>query len=191
MIVLGVDPGSHATGYGVISTGPVVRMLGGGVIRARKGAPLSERLLDIHNALTEVIAEHNPMAMAVEDLLEDYPTEPDDTLDRFTWGDRNSVGMAHPMSGSLPGFLARRLNIEAEQLPGDAWMPRVQSSGWGASERFVVSPGRQDAGLLHMPGGQSGHPFSPFYRKGHRAWAEGAPTPFLPGETRHTLVLTP
>jgi crossover junction endodeoxyribonuclease RuvC len=69
VIVLGVDPGSHATGYGVISTGPVVRMLGGGVIRARKGARLSERLLDIHNALTEVIAEHNPMAMAVEDLF--------------------------------------------------------------------------------------------------------------------------
>lgn len=69
MIVLGVDPGSHATGFGVISTGPVVRMLGGGVIRARKGSPLSERLLDIHTELTAVIDRFNPTEMAVEDLF--------------------------------------------------------------------------------------------------------------------------
>ena len=69
MIILGVDPGSHATGYGVISTGPVVRMLGGGVIRAGKGAQLSDRLLAIHTELTRVIDRHGPVAMAVEDLF--------------------------------------------------------------------------------------------------------------------------
>ncbi len=36
-------------------------------------------------------------------------------------------------------------------------------------------------GYFHMPGGQSGHPLSPFYRAGFAAWAEGRPTPFLPG----------
>ena len=69
MIILGVDPGSHATGYGVISTGPVVRMLGGGVIRARRQAPLSDRLLAIHTELSVVIDRFNPDAMAVEDLF--------------------------------------------------------------------------------------------------------------------------
>ena len=69
MIVLGVDPGSHATGYGVISTGPVVRMLAGGVIRTSTGAPLADRLLTIHTGLTDVIAAHDPVAMAVEDLF--------------------------------------------------------------------------------------------------------------------------
>lgn len=69
MIVLGVDPGSHATGYGVISTEPVVRMLAGGVIRTSSQAPLSERLLIIHVELGAVIAAHNPMQMAVEDLF--------------------------------------------------------------------------------------------------------------------------
>ena len=69
MIVLGVDPGSHATGYGVISTEPVVRMLGGGVIRARKSSPLSERLLAIHTELTAVIDRFNPTEMVVEDLF--------------------------------------------------------------------------------------------------------------------------
>ena len=69
MIVLGVDPGSHATGFGVISTGPVVRMLGGGVIRAGKNAPLADRLLVIHEQLTAVIDRFDPEAMAVEDLF--------------------------------------------------------------------------------------------------------------------------
>jgi crossover junction endodeoxyribonuclease RuvC len=69
MIILGVDPGSHATGYGVISTGPVVRMLAGGVIRTPAKAPLSERLLAIHGALNDVIAAHSPMQMAVEDVF--------------------------------------------------------------------------------------------------------------------------
>jgi crossover junction endodeoxyribonuclease RuvC len=69
VIVLGVDPGSHATGYGVISTGPVVRMLAGGVIRASAGAPLADRLLAIHGKLAEVIAAHAPEAMAVEALF--------------------------------------------------------------------------------------------------------------------------
>ena len=69
MIILGVDPGSHATGYGVIETGPVVRMLGGGVIRCKRQAPLAERLVTIHTELTAAIDRHNPDAMAVEDLF--------------------------------------------------------------------------------------------------------------------------
>ena len=76
-------------------------------------------------------------------------------------------------------------------LPGDWSMPRVQSTDFGASERFGVSPGREAEGYLHMPGGQSGHPLSPFYRAGHEAWVRGVPTPFLPGLARHTLTLVP
>jgi crossover junction endodeoxyribonuclease RuvC len=69
LIILGVDPGSHATGYGVIETGPVVRMLGGGVIRCPRQAPLAERLLTIHTELGAVIERFAPAAMAVEDLF--------------------------------------------------------------------------------------------------------------------------
>jgi penicillin amidase len=42
-----------------------------------------------------------------------------------------------------------------------------------------------------MPAGQSGHPLSPFYRAGHRAWAEGRPAPLLPGPAEHELRLVP
>jgi len=42
-----------------------------------------------------------------------------------------------------------------------------------------------------MPGGESGHPLSPFYRAGFDAWARGRPTPLLPGPAAHELVLMP
>lgn len=69
MIVLGVDPGSHATGFGVINTVPTVRLLEGGVIRTSSKAPLAQRLHTIHNALSEVFSRHAIEAMAVEDLF--------------------------------------------------------------------------------------------------------------------------
>ncbi len=69
MIVLGVDPGSHATGYGVVATGPVVRMLAGGVIRPPGKLPLPERLVAIHEGISRVISEHDPVIMVVEDLF--------------------------------------------------------------------------------------------------------------------------
>lgn len=111
-------------------------------------------------------------------------------LDARTWGDANTLRMRHPMSQVL-GFLAPWLDMAAEPLPGDSNMPRVQDRDEGASERMVVSPGREEAGILHMPGGQSGHPLSAHYRDGHRAWVEGRPTPFLPGPTTDVLTLTP
>ena len=56
---------------------------------------------------------------------------------------------------------------------------------------MVVTPGREDEGILHMPGGQSGHPLSAFWSAGHDAWVEGRPLPFLPGRAVHTLRLLP
>ena len=74
-------------------------------------------------------------------------------------------------------------------LAGDGNMPRVQSPTFGASERMVVAPGHEADGIVHMPGGQSGHPLSPFWGAGHGAWVRGEPTPFLPGTAVHALQL--
>ena len=70
-------------------------------------------------------------------------------------------------------------------------MPRVQAPDFGASERMVVSPGHEADGIIHMPGGQSGHPLSPFWGAGHADWVAGRPTPFLPGAAAHTLQMRP
>ena len=78
-----------------------------------------------------------------------------------------------------------------EPLPGDVAMPRVQSPDFGASERMVVAPGHEADGIIHMPGGQSGHPLSPFWGAGHDDWVQGRPTPFLPGEAVYTMRMAP
>lgn len=113
------------------------------------------------------------------------------SLARATWGRHNTAHIQHPLGHVLPGWLTAWLNLPADPLAGDDHMPRVQSPDFGASERFVVSPGREAEGLMHLPGGQSGHPLSPYFRAGHDAWVKGEPTPFLPGPAQHTLVLKP
>lgn len=69
MIVLGIDPGTANTGYGVVAQrrGRVVA-LDGGVIETPAGQALERRLAAIHGRLCELIAEHRPVAVAVEDL---------------------------------------------------------------------------------------------------------------------------
>lgn len=107
-----------------------------------------------------------------------------------SWGGRNTARIQHPLSRALP-WLSRFLDMPRDPLPGDTDLPRVQGPGFGATERFAVSPGREEQGFFHMPGGQSGHPLSPYYRAGHDAWVRGEMTPFLPGAAEHTLTLTP
>jgi penicillin amidase len=111
-------------------------------------------------------------------------------LARCTWGRHEVVRIRHPLSGALP-FLAWLFDMPTLELPGDHDMPRVQDGAFGASERFAVSPGHEAQGYLHIPGGQSGHPLSPYYRAGFAAWAEGKPLPFLPGSVQHRLTLQP
>jgi penicillin amidase len=113
------------------------------------------------------------------------------SLRQFTWGERNRLAMQHPFGRFLPKPIARLLDMPADSLSGDNDMPRVQGPRFGQSERLVVSPGHEDQALFHMPGGQSGHPMSPFYRAGHDAWVQGEPSPLLPGPTQHTLTLNP
>jgi crossover junction endodeoxyribonuclease RuvC len=71
--ILGVDPGLNITGYGVLevsSTGPKLREAG--VVRGRSRNSLTDRLLEIHTGLAEVIAALRPTAMALEQLYSHY-----------------------------------------------------------------------------------------------------------------------
>jgi crossover junction endodeoxyribonuclease RuvC len=69
MIVLGIDPGTADTGYGVVqSTGCRLRALACGVIQTRAGTPLERRLADIHEQIDELLSSHRPDAVAVEEL---------------------------------------------------------------------------------------------------------------------------
>lgn len=69
MIVLGIDPGTADTGYGVVqSAGSRMRALAAGAIQTRTGTPLEQRLAEIHAAVSELLDCHRPDAVAVEEL---------------------------------------------------------------------------------------------------------------------------
>ena len=112
-------------------------------------------------------------------------------LSARNWGEHNTASIRHPLSRLLPGFIASWLDMPADPLPGDANMPRIQSPNFGASQRSAVSPGNEEDGYFDMPGGQSGHPLSPYYGSGHTHWVNEVATPFLPGPVEHVFQLLP
>ena len=66
MIILGIDPGLRATGFGVIEAdGPRLVYVASGVIRIATG-PLPPRLKTIHDGIAEVIREYRPAVAVVE-----------------------------------------------------------------------------------------------------------------------------
>lgn len=68
MRILGIDPGSETTGWGVIEgDGPHYRLLECGTIRASPAQKFPARLLRISNALEEIILRFKPQACAIED----------------------------------------------------------------------------------------------------------------------------
>lgn len=138
----------------------------------------------------ENITWNSLLLAAADDVLADADAA-GVSLAKFTWGRRNALAMQHPFSRFLAGPLAHWLDMPKAPLPGDSDMPRVQGRAFGQTERLVVAPGHEEEGILTTPGGQSGHPLSPFYRAAHDAWAKGETTPLLPGPARHTLVLQP
>lgn len=125
---------------------------------------------------------------AVDRTLE--PLATDGGLAARTWGEANAADIAHPLAAAVP-LLAPWLNMARQPLAGDVYTPRVLAPRSGASQRFVASPGHEATAILHMPGGQSGHPLSPHYRDQQEAWIGGRPLPLLPGPAMHTLTLTP
>ncbi|MBB5208249.1 penicillin acylase family protein [Chiayiivirga flava] len=118
-------------------------------------------------------------------------TAPGANLADRTWGERNTAAICHPLAAALPRPARSWLCMPPDPLAGDSNMPRVAAPAFGASQRMVVSPGHEADGIIQMPGGQSGHPLSPFWGAGHAAWVRGEASPFLPGETRYTLTLEP
>lgn len=70
MRILGIDPGSRVTGYGVIETkGRELGYICCGTIRTEREANFSRRLSIIFDGITKVIDTHQPMVAAVEELF--------------------------------------------------------------------------------------------------------------------------
>jgi len=68
--ILGIDPGSHVTGYGIIEKkGNYLRHVLHGEIRPKKDSPLSATLIDVYQQLSAVILQTAPEAIALENIF--------------------------------------------------------------------------------------------------------------------------
>jgi penicillin amidase len=111
-------------------------------------------------------------------------------LSYLTWGKMNKAHFTHPFSQTVP-LLELLLDMPEDELAGCSSCVRAVSPKFGASERMVVSPAHLDGGILHMPGGQSSHPLSPYYRDQQSYWVQGLPISLLAGKSEHNLTLKP
>jgi crossover junction endodeoxyribonuclease RuvC len=70
MIVIGIDPGTANTGFGVVRTaGERLVALDGGVIETPADLPVEKRLVRLYESLGELVRWHEPKAMALEDIF--------------------------------------------------------------------------------------------------------------------------
>ena len=69
-IVLGIDPGTAATGYGVVARGErgSVELVECGVIRTSSDDALHDRICEIHEGVVELLEFHRPVAVSVEEV---------------------------------------------------------------------------------------------------------------------------
>ena len=73
MRILGIDPGLHITGYAVLDTARTnTTIVDAGIIRTSRRRELAKRLAVLAEELGELLAEHEPEVMAVEELYSHY-----------------------------------------------------------------------------------------------------------------------
>ena len=109
-----------------------------------------------------------------------------DDMQQWQWGKVNALALKHPFSKQIP-LLSSWLDMPITPGFGDSFMPAVQRPEFGASQRFIAQPGRLEQAILAIPGGQSAHPLSSFYRAGYQQFAEHQATSLLPGEPVHRI----
>lgn len=69
MIILGIDPGTAATGYGLIKKDRDLKIIDYGCIRTETKFSTAERLEQINKRLVKIIKKHKPQKIAVENLF--------------------------------------------------------------------------------------------------------------------------
>ncbi|NNG42656.1 penicillin acylase family protein [Pseudoalteromonas sp. NEC-BIFX-2020_002] len=122
--------------------------------------------------------------------IENLTLEFGSDIQNWQWGKVNELVIEHPFSKQIPQ-LSNLLNMPKAAGFGDSFMPAVQGPNFGASQRFIAQPGHLDKAVMAIPGGQSGHPLSPFYRAGFMGYIAAELTPLLPQKLNHQIVITP
>lgn len=127
---------------------------------------------------------------AFEQTLAQLTAKFGNNIQNWQWGKVNELVIEHPFAKQIP-LLSKLLNMPTAPGFGDSYMPAVQKTSFGASQRFIAQPGHLESAILTVPGGQSGHPFSEFYRAGFDEYVEGKHTPLLPQTFMHQIEIVP
>ena len=69
MIILGIDPGTASTGYGIVKKTKTIKWLGHGVIKTTPDSSPEERLRIINVELSKIIKKHQPDLLAIESIF--------------------------------------------------------------------------------------------------------------------------
>ena len=106
-----------------------------------------------------------------------------------TWGEVNKLQLAHPFGEKIK-FLKAWLAAPVIHSSGSLTdMPKSQSPEFGASQRLAVFPGRENQGMMQLPGGQSAHPMSPHYLDLLHDWSHNGHTPLVAGAAKSVFIL--
>ncbi|KAF7771353.1 penicillin amidase [Pseudoalteromonas undina] len=127
---------------------------------------------------------------AFEQTLAQLTAKFGNNIQNWQWGKVNELVIEHPFAKQIP-LLSKLLNMPTAPGFGDSYMPAVQKTSFGASQRFIAQPGHLESAILTVPGGQSGHPLSEFYRAGFDEYVEGKHTPLLPQTFMHQIEIVP
>lgn len=135
--VLGIDPGTHRTGYGIVEPdGPRVRCVATGVITAKEKAPLELRLEVMHRGLAALIVEHEPTAVAVEEVYV---------------GEHASAALALGHARGVALLAAAQASLAITPYPASVVKRTIAGRG-SASKDQVAMLVRAILGLRELPG---------------------------------------
>jgi crossover junction endodeoxyribonuclease RuvC len=132
MIVLGIDPGTAATGYGLVErTGSRLRAVDYGCLETTNALQLPERLMHIHQAIAELIETHRPVLLGVERLFFNRNVQT-----AFAVGQARGVVLLAAAQAGLPVF---------EYAPHEV---KMAVTGYGRAGKDQVQ--RMVQAVLHM-----------------------------------------
>ena len=131
MIVLGIDPGTANTGYGVVKGDGglglgAVSLVECGVIRTRPRDPLATRLRDIYEGVVELIERHRPDVLCVEDVF-------------YAKNVRTTVVLGHARGVVL--LAGSRANLEIREIPPAEIKKAIVGTGAATKEQvqFMIT----------------------------------------------------
>lgn len=128
MLVLGIDPGTAVTGYGVVRADrpSAPTLVECGVIRTRAREPLPARLAEIHDGVRELVARHRPDVVSLEDVF-------------FSRNVRTTVVLGHARGVIM--LAAEQAGVRVEEFPPAAIKKAIVGTGAATKEQvqFMVT----------------------------------------------------